>query len=154
VPPGAGLGVELRDRLLYSFNIERIGSKSSLSIRQVPLPPDPLELAPALEVERPAIVHIPIAIRGPKHTPVLLAVRAVLANHELVVRRLPLPGKCFSLFALLVEAVQDLDNSCQIRLSDRRMSLHHYLLPRYGRGLRSVECFRSTLRSGSAHHDY
>ena len=48
--------------ILDSFDIEGIRSKSSPRISQVPLPPDPFILGSILVVERPALVHVPIAI--------------------------------------------------------------------------------------------
>ena len=81
-----------------------------MKIGQVPLPPNPLVLGVILVVEWPALVHIPITIRGPEHTLILLAESAVLAAHELVVDILPTFRERFAFLALFVEAVQHLAN--------------------------------------------
>ena len=99
---------------LYSSDIEGIRSKSSERISQVPLPPDPFVLGLILKVEWPALVHVPITIRGPEHTFILLAKRTVLTAHDLVVDILPTFRERFTCLALVMEAVE--------RLADCRVS--------------------------------
>ena len=84
-----------------------------MRISQVPLPSDPLVLGLILVVEWPALVHIPVTIRSPEHTLILLAERAVLAVHELIVDTLPTFRERFTFLALFVEAVQRLAN-CRV----------------------------------------
>lgn len=99
--------------LLDSLDSERVRSKGTVGISLAPSLAQSLILLLILVVTLPNLwlSKIPVSVRTPEDTLVLLAERARTANHDGIVLLLPVESVLLVLVAWIVEAVECLDNT-------------------------------------------